>query len=502
MTWKELLKICILGTSNHPVKSDWEALSEWGFQKQVQPNQNVLQAAASYAFLQKAAKDIPMAKQPPAPFLEQEEARPCQRSSQLHLMAIVNNPGNEKLLLEFLEEARAAGRSLPAAGLPKLLDWGAQHPENQALLREVAAPRGVWLAQFNSSWAYMLSEIDEERWELGDLKQRRRLFQRWRQQQPQKALQALEAIWEQESLKAKTVFLQSLIGGLSDSDIPFLEKVLDESRKELRIMAADFLALLPNSPLVERMTSRCKRFVTWNKKGLQIELPEKLDEASKRDGIQGNHRALGSSLAANWLGQMLAVVPPSFWEEHLNKNISQLLKAAWQHEWSDYLLWGWIEAAVRYRAQSWLLELFTLYTEYPQEEKWSSLGIGAIFKALDEKHFNLLALQALENHPGILRDDAPVVELLLQEKQAWSDRLTLQVMRRLKETIRSDSYVYHWGLKSILSRAAHLANPELHEQLSRAWPEDSRSWHSWQNDVNDFLTTLQFRKDMRTALWE
>lgn len=499
MDWKDLVKTCILGTANRPIDTDWKALEPYGFQPSAKVNDNVLQAAASYSLLRKAGRVVPLAKAPATQSCSSTERLACSATSRMHLRGILK-ANQSDLLFEFLELAQRVRCELPPELLPALLDWGAKQPEWQSLLRIVAAPRGRWLAQWKPTWDYMQTEIDQDRWELGKKEERLRLFRRWRQQEPQQAREALEAIWEKESLPLRLRFLKMFKWALNASDIPFLEKCLTESRKELREVAADLLSKLPQSPLIQRMEARCKALITWKQQRLEVELPEKLDAFMQRDGIQAQLQWFQGGLRASRLGQMLAVIPPSYWEKELNLSAADLLQAALEQEWRDYLLLAWAKAAARHRNQDWLSAFFRLYAQSPHEDRWERLSIDFIFEKLDTTVLNALALEQLEENQHLLSDESPVIKLLLLENHRWKNELSLKIIKCLHQVIKSDNYVFHWGLKSVLKRAAYAVDPKLQERLSQDWPEHSRLWHSWQMDVNDFLTTLQFRKDMRAAL--
>src|SRR5690606_21253680 len=107
--------------------------------------------------------------------------------------------------------------------------------------------RGVWLAQFNNRWAFALGISfdyqNDEAFRLGAPKERTEFIQKMRAVEAQKALLLLESVWENEDYQSRADFLKTLLVGLSDADLPFIEAALEDKRKEVRSEAATLLAL-------------------------------------------------------------------------------------------------------------------------------------------------------------------------------------------------------------------------------------------------------------------
>ena len=62
----------------------------------------------------------------------------------------------------------------------------------------------------------------------------------------------MESTFKDETWEDREAFVQRFAAGLSDADEPFLEAVLDDSRKAVRVAAAELLRRLPRSAYAQR----------------------------------------------------------------------------------------------------------------------------------------------------------------------------------------------------------------------------------------------------------
>ena len=111
--------------------------------------------------------------------------------------------------------------------------------------------------------------------------------------------------------------------------------------------------------------------------------------------------------------------------------------------------------------------------------------------------FNTLAGEYLktDNRPT-LSDDHPIVSFLLAEGQSWNEDITKKIIKRIKNTIEQDTYVFHWSIKAVIKRAAFSIPPTLYEFVKEGWPTQSYGWHSWQKEVDAMLSILKVRQEI------
>jgi hypothetical protein len=286
---------------------------------------------------------------------------------------------------------------------------------------------------------------------------------------------------------------------LSPTDEPFLEGLLDDRRKEVRRAAAQLLSQIPGSGLAERMFARCAGAVS--KSGsllrgpqLQIVPPQETDAAGLRDGLNPKEVWPECGPRGTLLAQMVSAVPPPRWTAHLQLGASRLIELALLHEHGQALLSGWTKAAVAGGNADWLLALAESRLARAEHPYWRGTALRTLFVHLDTDSHNRLAARLLRERTGRnLSDDEPVVQLLFVPRP-WNAEVSELVLRNLKRVIEHDTYVYHWGLKNLLKRAALSIPPSWADEAASDWPTGSRHWPSWRIEVEECLHVLRLRR--------
>ena len=243
----------------------------------------------------------------------------CPRQAE-QIFTLLQKDIHVELLDEWLYLLNQQGYSMPHVYLPALFDLGRKRPHLRAEVLSVADQRGAWLLQQHSTWGdfYLdgATEPDKD-WRTGNVKKRSEALRRMRMRDRDSALTALQQDWKQETFDSRMALLPLLAAQLSMADEPFLESVLDDSRREVRSVAQQLLRGLPESRLVQRCTALTGSLLTLEKKlfrasTLQVTLPETGGAALLRDGIYPErYRSLGDK--ASTLLYLLASVPPLHW---------------------------------------------------------------------------------------------------------------------------------------------------------------------------------------------
>jgi hypothetical protein len=176
-----------------------------------------------------------------------------------------------------------------------MLDLAGKDPKLRALVRAAGGTRATWLAALNEDWAFAISGENPDAlatiWETGTGMARMEALQWLRQLDPGRARTLLEASWAQEDPDNRVFFLAMLALGLSLADEPFLERALDDRRKEVRQQAAGLLVRLPSSALSTRMVERARQLVTLGKSAIlqrpriDVTPPDEADASMVRDGV-------------------------------------------------------------------------------------------------------------------------------------------------------------------------------------------------------------------------
>jgi hypothetical protein len=512
-----VLKVAILGTARQALDTEklgagaTDSLSQLLAQLDFSDRENSVLAAAALLFQYERAGQIPSAADAtrPQPCPVDEMPR-CNAAASVRLAGLLQQT-QSPLLAEWLRVAAERELRAPEEHLPALLDAGKQHRELRPLIVEVLGNRGRWLAAHNPAWSYAVEAWPEqmqsdELWQTGSKAERLSFLQYWREHDAAKARELLASTWTQEPPEDRAQFIAAFQISLSAADEEFLESALDDKRKEVRQTAAELLAQLPESRLVARNFERLKNVLAFTAtsklkklagRGAVIEasLPQEFDTAMARDGIEEKRFGGKQGQKANWVQQMLGLVPPSFWEREWNLSPREIVQAANAGEWSEVLLAGFARAAVRHRATSWL--------EVLGEE---ALGARSTLDAGIIAHLPGATLERLvmaRFKSGLLKtsDRLELRNALAYHRTAWSDEFTRFVLNAAR-TERGQAGTRNDWLHYALSDWAFWIPPDLYGEAATGWPSETRQWPQWEPTVNEFLQILETRREMRRELHE
>jgi Family of unknown function (DUF5691) len=353
-TWPDVLASALVGTARSGGQA--EAL---------------LDAAAAQALRRRAGVPLVEGAQAPAPAPVDDAATvgPAAAARADALLAWDRAPrettpvrdaaGRLELLAEWLAAAGAAGRRLPAELVPALLDAGRRHRTLRPLIAPVAGPLAGWLAAQRPDWSYASSIPPGEStadhpqdWELGPIGRRVAYLSRLRQRDPARARELLEAAWDAEPADDRAVLLGALGTGLATDDEPLLERALDDRRRQVRTVALDLLARLPDSAYAQRMAARARACVDLSGTGpVGINPPAECDRSMRRDGIAPRPPA-GVGERAWWLEEILARTPLRVWPEP-----GAFLARGMSRTWVATVRQGLARAAAAQRDGAWATAL-------------------------------------------------------------------------------------------------------------------------------------------------
>jgi hypothetical protein len=467
-----------------------------------EPERSLLGAAAAASLYRRAGR---LPRTDPAPLPEpsaQEELPTCSALATPYLELMLGGKYKE-VLPEWLAAAAAAGRRVPDALLPDLLQAGRQARELRPLIQPVLGRRGRWLAAQNPEWSYVAEETEDEgAWETGNRATRQAVLQQIRARNAAEGRELLEKSWNTEAPDDRADFLAALETGLSMEDEPFLEAALDDRRKEVRRAAADLLMKLPESRLSLRMIERVRPLVRFGAASgtdaLKVTLPEACDKAMLRDGIEPRtpaygHQNLGEK--AGWLLQTVGAVPPSYWQEAWSLAPAEWLELTGNSDWSLALRRGWVQAAVRHRAEDWAEAL--LMDRLSSNARLAEYGNAeGLVESLTPARREALALRLLQNKERPLERAHPAMALLQACRHPWSEALTHLVLERIRERVVAKA-AYDFCLWEPF---AQYIPPSLLQEVASGWPAEGEGWAYWLPTVNKMISTLQFRRDMHQEL--
>ncbi|MBC3874470.1 DUF5691 domain-containing protein [Undibacterium flavidum] len=476
-----------------------------------------------------------------------DEIEHCPLAAQ-ELLHLILRDIHAELLAQWLQHAHARNATLPARFLVPLLNKADKDLSMQKLLKPLLGARGHWLVQQHPEWRTQYSldsdkhESDEaltEQWHLASSQQREEILRILRVRNPQNARELLQQDWANESPENRATLLACLNIELSITDEDFLERALEDKRKEVRTVAQELLRRLPDSQLVQRCQERLSHIFSIEKStginaalgsflaklgannvqaSLQIKLPESVDKSMKRDGI-GLQSYPGLGEKASWLRDLMRSTPAQHWVTTWQLTPSQILQLLSQHEFKDALLQGLLssitEQATDTTADPTLADCYA---------DWIALLIEHISK--DKIHVDLNLIHALVRR---LRNLAPAMQdkllIACMDNYSRQDLHILYAWSQLQSAasehatpvsqVLSQAWLQHvqrqiaqskqtaWDLRQHLKQIAYWLDVSDLSYTTQSWPADDwEHWSFWREAVHEFRDTFQFRHQLKHSFME
>jgi hypothetical protein len=456
------------------------------------------------------------------PALAQSEAAPpcptapaCPRGAERVLQMILAGVHVEQLPA-WLALARRHGMALPHGLLVPLLELGTQKPALRADLAPVLGVRGHWLVAQHPAWSTQYgAAVDpaapDAHWQLGTLAQRCAALAAMRRADPATALAALEAEWPNEPPEHRAAFLPMLFQGLGPADEAFLERVLDDKRKEVRVWAQQLLVALPGSQLVERCKARLGALFGAPAPELALTLPDACDKAMKRDGI-GNetHRGLGEK--AGWLLDLMRCVPPPHWSATWQMTPRAVLAVFARHEFHMALVTGLVHGAARTLGAHPDRDAVDWFVMLAGEDLPGGAGLQSAavllrdMQRLPPVDQERIVLRWLEQPGSALRADTPALTWAEQRFGASADPMPPALSQRMLGGAQSAMLVAaqpSYEAQRAFTILSRTLDPAVLATAHTGWPApDWEHWPQWRDAVDKFTDTLQFRTTMQASFLE
>ncbi|AGZ44699.1 SWIM zinc finger family protein [Actinoplanes friuliensis] len=467
--------------------------------------------AAGAALVYRRAGITPSAGHAPVEAAPVEIDRPLPEAAGARLLRLLTDggaPGGaqqaQELLSQWLFAAAQRGGFVPPESLPALLDAGRRNSAVRPAIGRIAGQRGTWLARMRPDWKWLSDEApgtatsdDPEIWETGTGGERLAYLTKLRGTDPGAALALLESTWKTEAPEDRARFLGALDIGLSPADDTFLDRALDDRRKEVRETALDLLQRLPGSSLGQRMAARATAAVrlerrTFGRDRLLADPPTELTPDLRRDGVAAQP-SRGTGVQAWLLEEIIAGTPLTTWTEAFDRSPAAVVDLARNNDWETPLLHGWAKAAIVQADPTWAAALVR------NDTRESAAGLREAVRW--DLHLLLPPADLARIAADFLRrEDHLAHRLLAVHPGAWPDELAVAVVETIAHRARTDKH--SWQLAE-LCRAAAMAMPPkyamhvagLAEQLDQQPADPSRV-----RPVAELARTLIFRAEMLDEL--
>jgi hypothetical protein len=426
-----------------------------------------------------------------------------------------------ELLPQYLSAAAGHGYRAPAAQVPPLLDAARARSELRTDAVQLAGPLGRWLAERNPDWRYVLrtplpgdADLPDERlWHEGLFAERVTHLTRLRRRDPAAARELLRSCWSKERAEDRLLFLDALQERLSAEDEPFLESILSDRSKNVRLTAAELLSTLPGSALALRMAERARaavrRTVTAEGPRLAVHPPTACDPAMLRDGIAATSPT-GRADRAFWLGEILAATPLESWRQEFGPP-EAVLALPVSDAWAAELREAWSRAAVRQNDSGWARALLA---HDPSAARSAGRGAGGaagggagraasqaaggaakLLGVLPPDERARWTAAYLDWHGQDAHSLGEAFQLLVACPAPWPEPLGGAVLRALTRVAEGGGYP--WSHSGVLGVAERALAPEAADELD-ALAEGAGS--AWAEMFSRLAATLRLRATMLAEL--
>lgn len=510
--WDRLLGVATLGTRRAPVNET----TLWPTAELAPAGAD---ASAELKFLRAAAAqrlyDMAGTRSTPHAVGEEHAPVPVDRTrfvaevAAMRLLRMIRGEHPE-LIREWTKLALGAGRQLPPQFVPLALEH--LQPTDATGLGDLLGATGQWLARMNPDWKieFTVAAPSHERWLSGTFEERRAELLAMRKHDPARAREWLQETWTKDPPDEREAFLRSFATGLSLADEPFIEAALDDKRKAVRQAAVQLLASLPESQLSRRHCSRLDALIdAEEKKGLlaklgkpklklTIALPEAVDKATQRDGIDSKppaHRKIGER--AFWLSQMVALAPLPYWTARFECDAAMFVAAVMDSDYASELLPALSEAARRYPEREWLLALtegwLVSKDVYVRTEAIAQMMLAA---PNDVREAVLAAqLSKLDS----LRDQQVIFSLLQTVQFGYGPELTRLAITHVR-TIAVRQTSQYQQPRNLFDRIGYYCDVPAATELLPGVLDAVDAQSSWRNAVEQLNDIVEFRAAMRREI--
>jgi hypothetical protein len=214
---------------------------------------------------------------------------------------------------------------------------------------------------------------------------------------------------------------------------------------------------------------------------------------AKKDGVGGTVLRKGVGEKANWLAQMLSVVPPSTWSRRWDRPPEKLLLMALGSEWKEALLLGWMLAVDRCGEPDWAEAFAEMWVRQPEARTVIYQIPESLIRSVRMEKLEALAQSSITRIVRELDDNHPLLDLLVLDERPWTANLARTIMASVRRQGGSPRYRLLHSLPGFALRIP----PSLADEFATGWPEVTPGWEPW---MDQFIATLRFRKEMVEAL--
>lgn len=374
------------------------------------------------------------------------------------------------------------GKLAPPQFVPALFEFALSKKNFKESVLLITGQRGKWLQQFNEDWKFNQTEgTREEIWQNGSMAERTSLLKKIREENPALALEWLRQTWPQENANARHSLLLSLSTGLSESDIPFLESLLNEKSTKVVKTAWDMLKQLPSSRILSvyqeilrnAFQLKKEKGLLSSKKTFEIQAPENPNEIIFQSGVEKMSSEKGVSDADHWLKQMMAYVPPDFWTDNFQTEAKEILMLFLNHKKYKFYLSALVNAVVLHRQRQWAKVMI--------EQSYSKDPL--LLRSLEPAEKEKYAIQLL-NEDNV---DEICNALMNEDFREWSEEFS----KKLLVITSKNPYTYN---KVFYRNLIPFLNVKVADVLDQMGHSDQWKKNLWENLIPEVSQGLSLKQ--------
>ncbi len=266
-----------------------------------------------------------------------EERDVCSREAMIHLLMMLDGKYKEFLPM-WLRAMAEHNKIVPEEALPVLLDFGRKNKDLRELILPVLGRRGEWLAEMATrhDWLWFKPRNVKRRWEQGANATRIELIELLRESDPSQAREMIAEVWDKENKEIRMKLLAALKINLSVEDEEFIENALEDRTYDVRNLAIELLARLPESALRQRMQERALRCLVYDSKKRKPKLSVNFSAALDQDMERGIFKTIDKSILVRMI---LDFVDPLYLCEQWKITLNELFEAIYRNKEHSAMLW-------------------------------------------------------------------------------------------------------------------------------------------------------------------
>lgn len=407
-TLYQLSGAALLGTRRGPVEIKELPL---GLElPDLSPEARVLAAAGTLSLYEQSGQLPQRWKQYPLSLPKEDVAKLSPIASRYVSMMLEGTFSD--VLPEFFAVMKETFQRLPEEYLPGVLERGKHMYSAREYIKPVLGNTGVWLAEKNPAWHYVLPmtyESASRDWRSSVMLVRQAILKQARVNLPSVGRELVESTWKSESPTDRSWILKTLGVGLSMDDEPFLETALDDRSHTVRKQAAELLSVLPESRLSKRIHEVARQAFVISE-SLEYQ-PIEITPQLSRDGISQPNWTDPERVRAAQIVDLISLIHLDFWQLSPQAFISKVLTS----NRSVAFMTGLALAIERQQRVDWAKALL-VQTDYAA----NALRLIPLLPMHDLDDL----IGQVANLPGPYETMHPVCRILSRCNTPWSEAMT------------------------------------------------------------------------------